>query len=77
MVCHVHPGTNMLTTYFGYTWWDNEIDGDKMYPEKQRNPTEEQRYKIFQRNPEAVAARGLWSDEKFLEKREPRNSTQN
>jgi hypothetical protein len=67
MVCHIHPGTNMLTTYFGLTWWDNEIDGDKMYPPQQRNPTEEQRYQSFVRNPEAAAARGLWSDEKFLE----------
>jgi hypothetical protein len=67
MVCHIHPGTNMLTTYFGLTWWDNEIDGDKMYPPKQRNPTEGQRYQSFLRNPEAAAARGLWSDGKFLE----------
>ncbi len=67
MVCHIHPGTNMLATYFGLTWWDNEIDGDKMYPPQQRNPTEEQRYQSFLRNPEAAAARGLWSDEKFLE----------
>jgi hypothetical protein len=67
MVCHIHPGTNMLTTYFGLTWWDNEIDGDKMYPPKQSDPTEEQRYQSYLRNPEAAAARGLWSDEKFLE----------
>jgi hypothetical protein len=67
MVCHIHPGTNMLTTYFGLTWWDNEIDGDKMYPPQQSNPTEEQRYQSYLRNPEAAAARGLWSDEKFLE----------
>ena len=67
MVCHIHPGTNMLTTYFGLTWWDNEIDGEKMYPPKQRNPTEGQRYQSFLRNPEGAAARGLWSDEKFLE----------
>ena len=68
MICHIHPGTNMVTTYFGLTWWDNEIDGDKMYPKEQRNPTEEQRYQSFERNPEAAAARGLWNDEKFLEK---------
>ncbi|MGH9742267.1 MAG: hypothetical protein ACRD51_07935, partial [Candidatus Acidiferrum sp.] len=67
MVCHIHPGANMLTTYFGLTWWDNESDGDKMYPAKQRNLTEEQRYQSFSHNPEAAAARGLWSDEKFLE----------
>jgi hypothetical protein len=67
MVCHIHPGTNMLTTYFGLTWWDNEIDADKMYPPQQHNPTQEQRYQSYLRNPEAAAARGLWSDEKFLE----------
>jgi hypothetical protein len=67
MICHIHPGTNMVATYFGLTWWDNESDGDKMYPKEQRNPTEEERYQSFLRNPEAAAARGLWSDEKFLE----------
>ena len=39
IVCHIHPGTNMVATYFGYTWWDNEIDGDKMYPKEQRHPS--------------------------------------
>ena len=67
MVCHVHPGTNMVTTYFGLTWWDNEIDGDKMYPAAQHNPTEEEKYQSYLRNPEAAAARGLWGEEKFLE----------
>src|SRR6266478_4759578 len=55
MICHIHPGTNMVTTYFGLTWWDNEMDGDKMYPKEQRNPTEEQRYQSFERNPEGAA----------------------
>ncbi|HEY2461833.1 MAG TPA: hypothetical protein VGI16_13565 [Candidatus Acidoferrum sp.] len=68
MTCHIHPGTNMVTTYFGLTWWDNEIDGDKMYPPQQRNLTDNQRYESFLSNPEAAAARGLWSDENFLEK---------
>jgi len=68
MVCHVHPGTNMLTTYFGYTWWDNEVDGNPMYPAEQRNPSEEERYQVAVRNPEGAAARGLWSDPKFLDK---------
>jgi hypothetical protein len=67
MICHIHPGTNMLATYFGLTWWDNEIDGDKMYPPEQRSLTEEQRYQALMRNPEASAARGLWSDNKFLD----------
>jgi hypothetical protein len=67
MNCHIHPGTNMVTTYFGLTWWDNEIDGDKMYPKEQRKINEEDRFQSFLRNPEAAAARGLWSDPKFLE----------
>lgn len=66
MICHIHPGTNMVTTYFGLTWWDNELDGDKMYPPKQHNPTEEERYQAALSNPEAAAVRGLWSDPKFL-----------
>jgi hypothetical protein len=67
MICHIHPGTNMVTTYFGLTWWDNEMDGDKMYPKEQRHPTEEQRYQSFERNPEGATVRGLWGDEKFLD----------
>ena len=66
MVCHIHPGTNMVATYFGYTWWDNESDGDAMYPKQQRNPSEEEKFHVSERNPEGAAARGLWSDEKFL-----------
>ncbi|MBV9341262.1 MAG: hypothetical protein JO159_10295, partial [Acidobacteria bacterium] len=68
MVCHMHPGTNMVTTYFGYTWWDNEEDGSLMYPSKQRHPSADDRYRVQQRNPEAAAVRGLWSDPQFLEK---------
>jgi hypothetical protein len=67
MICHVHPGTNMVTTYFGLTWWDNEIDGDKMYAPQQHNPSEQERYESYLRNPEAAAARGKWGEEKFLE----------
>src|SRR5580692_8499167 len=67
MICHVHPGTNMVTTYFGLTWWDNEIDSDKMYPLTQHNPSEEERYQSALRNPEAASVRGNWGDEKFLD----------
>jgi hypothetical protein len=68
MICHIHPGTNMETTYFGYTWWDNESDGEAMYPREQHNPTNEERYQLALRNPEGAAARGLWSNLEFLEK---------
>ncbi len=68
MICHIHPGTNMLTTYFGYTWWDNEVDGEFMYPKQQRNPSAEEMYNVWVRDPEAAAPRGLWADVDFLEK---------
>jgi hypothetical protein len=68
MVCHMHPGTNMVATYLGVTWWDNETDGDKMYPERQHNPSQEEEREKLNRNPEASSLRGLWSSLEFLEK---------
>ncbi len=67
VVCHMHPGTNMVVTYYGYTWWDNEMDGDKMYPARQHNPSEAERSQVQARNPEGTAPRGLWSDPAFLD----------
>jgi hypothetical protein len=66
MTCHMHPGTNMVTTYYGYTWWENETDGKLMYPAQQRNPSEAFRQRVRVRNPEGSAQRGLWSDVDFL-----------
>jgi len=66
MVCHMHPGTNMVASYLGMTWWDNESDGDKMYPQQQRNPSAAEEYEMLDRNPEGAHTRGLWSDLSFL-----------
>ena len=66
MTCHMHPGTNMVTTYLGYTWWDNEVDGQVMYPKEQKKLTAAQRDAIERANPEGSALRGLWSDRDFL-----------
>lgn len=66
MTCHVHPGTNMVTSYYGFTWWDNEADGEKMYPAKQHNPTEQELHDVRVRNPEGSAPRGNWGDPNFL-----------
>ena len=66
IACHTHPGTNMVASYLGYTWWDNESDGDSMYPKKQHDPTDEERFRSWQANPESAAARGLWSNSDFL-----------
>ncbi len=68
MVCHMHPGTNMVATYLGMTWWDNESDGDQMYPKKQHNPSQDEEAEKLKRNPEGSSLRGLWSDPGFLEK---------
>jgi hypothetical protein len=66
MVCHMHPGTNMVASYLGMTWWDNESDGDKMYPKKQAVPSAEEEGRKLDRNPEGASVRGLWSDLEFL-----------
>ncbi len=66
IVCHVHPGTNVLNTYLGYMWWDNETDGQSMYPKKQKDPTAEELIQTSWSNPEESAARGLWGDPEFL-----------
>jgi hypothetical protein len=63
MTCHIHPGGNMLTSYYGMIWWDNETDGNLMYPEKQPNLSDEQKDKIQQRNPEGASVRGLWGQD--------------
>ena len=39
IVCHIHPGTNVLNSYTGYMWWDEETDGELMYPKEQKYPT--------------------------------------
>jgi hypothetical protein len=66
MVCHMHPGTNMVATYQGLTWWDNESDGSKMYPAKQHDPSQDEEQEKLDRNPEGASLRGLWSNFDFL-----------
>jgi hypothetical protein len=66
MVCHMHPGTNMIASYLGLTWWDNETDGDKMYPEKQVTPSQDDEQRKLDSNPEGSSLRGLWSANRFL-----------
>ena len=68
MNCHMHQGNLFVNPYLGYTWWDQETDGEFMYPKVQKNPTDEEMVHAVKKNPEAAAARGLWSDMEFLEK---------
>jgi hypothetical protein len=64
MVCHMHPGTNMVTTYFGDLWYDNETDAKLLYKAGERSAAE--RHAIQQANPEGAALRGKWVDIDFL-----------
>ena len=67
MICHMHPGENMLASYQGLIWWDNETDGDRMYPARQHNPSPHEEQRKLNRNPEASSLRGLWSEPDFLD----------
>jgi hypothetical protein len=66
ITCHVHPGTNVMNSYLGFMWWDEETDGELMYPARQRYPTAEELVRSQMSNPDDTAARGLWSDPEFL-----------
>ncbi|MGD9688910.1 MAG: hypothetical protein AB7K52_01860 [Phycisphaerales bacterium] len=62
VVCHMHPGESYANTYMGYMWWDNESDGEHMYPGATRTPTPEQEWLHNRRNPEGSSLKGLWSN---------------
>jgi len=66
MVCHVHPGTNVMNSYLGYMWWDEETEGQFMYPAKQRKLTSEDLMRAAMLNPDEAAARGNWISPAFL-----------
>ncbi|MBI3411806.1 MAG: hypothetical protein HY040_26035 [Planctomycetes bacterium] len=68
IVCHIHPGTTVMNSYLGYMWWDEESDGEFMYPKNQKNPTAEEWTRAAMNNPDEASARGLWSDPAFLDK---------
>jgi hypothetical protein len=67
MNCHMHQGNLFVNPYLGYTWWDQETDGEFMYPKEQHNPTDSELVRSTMENPEAAAARGLWGDKGFLD----------
>jgi hypothetical protein len=68
IVCHVHPGTNVMNSYVGYMWWDEETDGELIYPAKQKYPTEREVVQSQMRNPNESAARNNLSDPAFVER---------
>ena len=66
ITCHVHNGNGFLNTYLGYMWWDEQTDGEHLYPAEQKDPTPAELDKAGKFNPEEAAARGLWSSPEFL-----------
>src|SRR5262245_58815090 len=52
LVCHVPPGTNVLNSYGGWMWWDEETDGELMYPPQQKYPTAEEYTRSQMSNPD-------------------------
>jgi len=66
MVCHMHQPNVFVNTFLGYTMWDYETDGEFMWPEEQRYPTDSEMWNVLVRNPEEAATRGLWADVNFL-----------
>ena len=68
MNCHMHQGNLFVNPYLGYIWWDQETEGQLMYPKVQHDPKDDELVRVTIKNPEGAAARGLWGDQDFLEK---------
>ena len=66
IVCHIHPGTNVMNSYIGYMWWDEETDSELIYPSQQRYPTSEDLINSQFANPNESAAKNKLSDPEFL-----------
>ena len=66
IVCHIHPGTNVMNSYIGYMWWDEESDSELVYPKKQKYPTSEEVINAAFSNPNESSAKNLLSDPEFL-----------
>src|SRR5947209_7860837 len=66
IVCHVHPGTNVLNSYTGFMWWDEETDGELIYPQEQRYPSIAEKARVQMRNPNESATRNNLADPEFV-----------
>ena len=62
MTCHMHPGTNMVTTYYGYTWWENETDGKHMYPRTLKRIRAASSRRSASAIPSSRRIKGYWGD---------------
>ena len=75
MICHMHQPNIFVNSFYGFTMWDYESDAPSMWPKKQRYPTDDERRKILDRNPEGAAVRGKWGDLEFLKEVSKLNPT--
>jgi hypothetical protein len=66
VVCHIHPGTSYASQYTGYMWWDNETEGEFMYPTTPKRMSPQQSVAALAKNPEASSLKGKWSEAGFL-----------
>jgi len=73
MVCHMHQPNSFVNSYYGFTMWTYETDGDvpgpggkTLWPKQSRHPSHEELVAAFERNPEEAAARGNWIDPDYL-----------
>ncbi len=67
IVCHIHPGTNVLNTYLGMMWWDEETDADLIYPPGGKHLTSEQYSQALASDPNEIHAHNNLTDPAFLE----------
>jgi hypothetical protein len=68
MVCHMHQPNVFVNSFYGTTMWDYEADAPRMWPAKQKYPTDSEARAILNRNPEEAATRGLWGEPGFLKR---------
>jgi hypothetical protein len=68
MTCHHHQPNAFVNSYFGYTVWDYEMDGEPFWPHAQKRPTMEEQARALESNPEGAVVRGNWGDPEFLDR---------
>ena len=67
MVCHHHQPNAFVNSYLGFTMWNYESDGERMWPSKEAHPSDAEVHDRMVRNPEGAAGRGLWGEREFLD----------
>jgi len=56
-----------MNSYTGFMWWDEETDGELIYPEHAKHPTAEEIMRSEMSNPNKSAARNRLSEPEFLD----------